>query len=120
MSDTLSQELEDAGIIAETVVSGKTAPRQEPQKACTHDRSVMTENFVAFIKDDDGVTIEWQMRVRAECVDCNTKFVIAPTGRVPRDGGPGVVVSMLPEDQAPEPDLSAFTPETSREDPPCA
>jgi hypothetical protein len=117
---TLDEALADGSVIAETFIAGRTAPSRVEPSPCSHDRELLTNCLVAFIKDDDGKTIEWQMRVRAQCADCDVPFVIAPTGRVPRDGGHGVVVALAPF-VTEAPDLTTFiTDSESREDPSCS
>jgi hypothetical protein len=70
-------------------------------KDCAHSGALHVETVVAFIREGDGTdlslpVLEWQCRLRALCAECGLPFDIAPTGRIPRDGKPGVVVAMRP------------------------
>jgi hypothetical protein len=90
------------GVQVDVMVDGVPVPIDwvATPTECAHSLSVLLETVVAFVKEDPedpaAPAVEWQARVRAQCGECGLPFDIAPTGRVPRDGGRGVVLALRP------------------------
>jgi hypothetical protein len=88
----------EGGVQVEVVIDGEAydPAKTLAAKDCPHAEVVNVQTFVAFIQDDAGVVVEWQVRVRARCGSCATQFDIHPNGRRPKDSNVGVVFAMLP------------------------
>jgi hypothetical protein len=88
-----------SGLTATVEIDGQPVPVEPPVAECTHDSNLMVDTLVGFVKDDDGSTLDWQLRVRVICGLCSAPFSIASHGRLPADGGPGTVLTMRPIDR---------------------
>lgn len=91
-------------ITLEAEVRGQSVPLNGEavvQPECSHDREIRVNTTAGFVKDAEGGMLDWQLRVRAECADCDAPFSFATKGRAPADGGPGVVMTLRPIDREP-------------------
>lgn len=86
-------------------VGGKPLAAPASAKPCEH-RQFGSSVVVAEVSDVHGALERREARLRLRCMECGTPCAVETSGRPPADGGPGVVLTFRPLDEAPAQVLS--------------
>lgn len=111
----VSTDVGSTGLGVEVTVDGETVdPDWMPRIECQHDTTANLNTLVALIRNPEGMIIGRQLRIRARCSGCGERIHFGLTGTLPKDGIPGIVLTMtLGEDPPPTPDTPVTYPPTT-------
>ena len=103
-------------VSAEVRIGDQSVALDNPGPPCLHKAQLNisqggeSEPVVAFVVDNQGNVIDWQVKIKIRCGECGVPFEPDLTGRRPLDGSPGLVVSVRPvEDHPPTSESSTST-----------
>lgn len=103
----------DPEVSAEIRIDGESIALDQPGPPCEHKTQLNISQgdpgnpVVAFIANDQGTVIDWQIKVKIRCGECGQAFQPEMSGHRPRDGSHGLVLSVQPVEDHPPPSESS-------------
>lgn len=82
-------------VTAEVLVGGQPLIDKTP---CEHRSTHLSQVTVATIEAPDGTVDRFEAQIEVMCSGCTASFDVDPIGRKPRDGRPGIVVTLTPKE----------------------